>query len=252
MAAVFFGLFLLSAWQLLIYYAEGQKQEKGFRQLEQTAAQPESQSEDTATSESAAEELTEKERAAAEYQTLHAKNPDFWGWLKIEGTQLSYPVMDTPEDPEHYLYRDFEGNSSKHGVPFRDGSCTESGENDIIYGHNMKDGTMFATLLSYKDSDFFQKHPTITLNTAEGLGTYAVMAVFYARVYEQGTEGGFRYYQYADLSDSERFNEYVKLVREESLYDTGIHAQPGDRLLTLSTCSYHTKNGRFVVVARKR
>ena len=82
-------------------------------------------------------------------------------------------------------------------------------------------------------------------------GEYEVVAAFYAKVYDAGGQEGFRYYQYTDLSSPERFQEYVTQVQAAALYDTGITAQYGDQLLTLSTCSYHTDNGRFVVVARK-
>ena len=82
-------------------------------------------------------------------------------------------------------------------------------------------------------------------------GGYEVLAAFYSEIYPVDAEGVFRYYEYADLSDPERFTEYVEQAKAAALYDTGIAAQYGDRLLTLSTCSYHTDNGRFVVVARK-
>ena len=77
------------------------------------------------------------------------------------------------------------------------------------------------------------------------------MAAFYSRAYTDRDQDVFRYYQYTDLSDSEIFDEYVRQVKEAALYDTGISAQYGDSLLTLSTCSRHVQDGRFVVVARR-
>ncbi len=78
---------------------------------------------------------------------------------------------------------------------------------------------------------------------------YTVIAAFYSRIYDSSEEGVFRYYQYVRLNDRERFDEYLKQVRSVALYNTGVDVQYGDRLLTLSTCSYHRENGRFVVVA---
>ena len=254
---VFSVIFLVSAWKLAAYYTEGQEQEQAFRDLESIADRASETVADSVDSKTASpvqtEKPTEEETSAAiEYTALHDKNPDFWGWIKIEGTQLSYPVMYTPDDSEHYLRRDFDGNYSSRGVPFLDGACSDDCGNYIIYGHHMKDGTMFGSLLSYAKEDYWEAHPTIQLNTSEGQSTYTILAAFYAKVHNQEDSGVFRYYQYTDLTDPELFSEYVKQVKTASLYDTGIDVQSGDQLLTLSTCSYHTKNGRFVVVARKQ
>ena len=108
---------------------------------------------------------------------------------------------------------------------------------------------MFGSLLSYEKKDYWESHPTIQLSTSQGQSTYTILAAFYAKVYNQEDSDVFRYYQYTDLTDQNRFNEYAEQVKAAALYDTDIEIQPGDQLLTLSTCSYHTKNGRFVVVA---
>lgn len=255
-ACVFAVIFLISAWMLFSYYKNSQKQAQGFYELEHIADAAASVSEYASSvavpSEMQSAELSETEKAAAEYTALHEKNPDFWGWLKIEGTSLSYPVMYTPNDPEYYLRRNFDGQDSQWGVPFLDGKCTKDGGNYLIYGHNMKDGSMFASLLSYADPKFYSEHPIISLNTANGLETYTVLAAFYSGVYDQEDYDVFRYYQYTNLTVSEIYYDYVAQAKQSALYDTGTNAQSGEQLLTLSTCSYHTKNGRFVVVARKQ
>ena len=183
---------------------------------------------------------------------MKEKNPDFWGWIKIDDTALSYPVMHTPEEPEYYLRRDFEGAYSLRGVPFLDGRCYDGCGNYIIYGHYMKDGTMFGSLQAYAKPAYCEEHPTITLNTANGCEVYTVMAAFYSQVYKQEDTRVFRYYQYADLSNEADFAAYVEQVKKAALYDTEVNAQYGEQLLTLSTCSYHTDDGRFVVVAKKQ
>ena len=115
----------------------------------------------------------------------------------------------------------------------------------------MKDGSMFASVLSYADQAFWEEHPVIQFDTLEEEGSYEVLAAFYAQASTQRTQGTFPYYEYCDLREQERFEEYLSLVEESALYDTGVPAQYGDELLTLSTCSYHVTNGRFVVVARR-
>lgn len=186
-----------------------------------------------------------------QYQALAEQNPDFFGWIRIEGTQLDYPVMYTPDRPEYYLRRAFDGSYAISGTPFLEENCFEGCGNLILYGHNMKDGSMFRTLLSYADQAFWKEHPTVQFDTLERQGTYEVLAAFYAQASSKSTEGTFPYYEYYDLGDWERFEEYLSLVKGAALYDTGVRAEYGDELLTLSTCSYHVTNGRFVVVARR-
>ena len=185
------------------------------------------------------------------YGALKDENSDFFGWVKIEGTKVDYPVMYTPQEPEYYLRRAFDKSDSISGVPFLDGSYIEGGNHYLVYGHNMKNGTMFHALLDYAKPEFWKEHPTIAFDTLQEDGTYTVIGAFYSRVYYQDETGVFRFYSYPDLSDPELFQEYVGHVEAASLYDTGVPAAYGDTLLTLVTCSYHTENGRFVVVARK-
>lgn len=184
------------------------------------------------------------------YLPLKEQNEDFFGWLSIEGTAINYPVMYTPDDPQYYLRRAFDKSNSLSGVPFLDATCSAERGNYLIYGHNMSNGTMFADLLSYADQKFWEEHPDIQFDTLDETGSYSILAAFYSEIYPDEAEG-FRYYQYTDLRDAEDFDAYISQVKRAALYDTGITAEYGDILLTLSTCSYHTSNGRFVVVARQ-
>lgn len=252
MMVVFVLLFLLSAGMLLAYYGEGMRQQQAFRELERITEQADDWGGEKSETAAVQTELSAEEKAAREYNALHEKNPDFWGWIKIDGTVLSYPVMHTPENPEYYLRRDFEGAYSLRGVPFLDGRCYDGCGNYIVYGHYMKDGTMFGSLQAYAKPAYCEEHPTITLNTVNGCEVYTVMAAFYSQVYNQEDTGAFQYYQYADLSNEADFAAYVEQVKKAALYDTGVNAQYGEQLLTLSTCSYHTDDGRFVVVAKKQ
>ena len=185
-----------------------------------------------------------------EYLDLFGKNGDMFGWVRIEGTALDYPVMYTPKRPEYYLSHDFDRKKSESGIPFMDASCYEGCGNYLIHGHNMHHNGMFAPLLKYENHEFWQNHSTIYFDTMYETGVYEVMAMFRSKVYE-ADEDGLRYYAYTDLTDESRFNYFVEKVKIASIYETGVTAEFGDELLTLSTCSYHTDNGRFVVVAKK-
>lgn len=184
-----------------------------------------------------------------QYKDLWRKNSDLYGWIKIDDTKLDYPVMYTPDDPEKYLRLDFDGNSSLSGSIFLDDRCSDKSDNSILYGHNMKNGTMFGSILEYKDKSYWKAHPIIQFDTLFEERKYEIIAVFFDRVYNQD-DTCFKYYNFIDAKDEAEFNDAIQCYREKSLYDTGISAQYGDRLLTLSTCAYHTKNGRFVIVAR--
>lgn len=192
---------------------------------------------------------TPEDRIASIYN-LYQMNNDVVGWLQIEGTSLNYPVMQTPSNPEYYLRRDFNGEYSQHGVPFVEAACNvelPSG-NLIIYGHNMKDKTMFEPLVSYKNYSFYQEHPTILFDTLYNSAEYEIVSVFFCEV-DTGDENEFKYYNYIDLSTESEFNEFYQRAKALSLYDTGVTASFGEHFITLSTCEYSSDNGRMVVVA---
>lgn len=257
----FLALFLLSTYMLFTYFSDSRKQEAAFNELVRMVEWGQKDLDveieaDPATpvhsSEIVNSEILPENMRHPGYEVLYAQNPDFFGWVKIEGTKLNYPVMYTPDEPEYYLRRAFDKSPSQSGVPFLDADCTTDCRNYLIYGHNMKNGAMFASLLDYAEPKFCQDHPTIQFDTLTECGTYTVLAAFYSRIYAQEEPSAFRYYQYTDLQDFKLFADYVEQVKAAALYDTGVSAEYGDCLLTLSTCSYHTENGRFVVVAVKK
>ena len=187
-----------------------------------------------------------------ELAEIYADNPDIAGWVTIEGTVLDYPVMYTPEDGEKYLYKNINGSFDANGLPFIEDDCSVDPESDniIIYGHNMKSGKMFASLMNYAKKEYWEQHPTIRFSTLYEEREYEIVAAFKDRVYYK-TEDCFKFYQFIDAADEAHFEEAMTYFKENALYDTGVTAEYGDRLLTLVTCAYHVKNGRFVVVARE-
>lgn len=180
---------------------------------------------------------------------LHRENPDCIGWIRIEGTVIDYPVMYRPAEENYYLHRDFYGEYSANGCLFLSELCDpDTSDNLIIYGHHMNSGKMFAALDQYKDHAFYLKHPLISYNTLHGEETYQIFAVFCTPVY---TGSDFPYYTFTKAKDVADYQGYIRAVKERALYDTGIGAVYGDKLLTLSTCEYSQKNGRVVVMAKK-
>lgn len=184
------------------------------------------------------------------YDELYAQNPEMYGWITVEGTKIDYPVMYTPDDPEKYLHLSFEGKKTLSGVPFIDALCFEGCNNYIIYGHHMNNGKMFAGLLKYADEDFYKEHKTVIFDTIEEHGEYEIIAAFRSKVYRYMEDGVFYWYNYTDLRDEDVFNEYIAGIDSVKLYDTGVTAEFGDELITLSTCASNSSN-RFVVVAKR-
>lgn len=217
----------------------------------ETAADPAVTETTLATQETEAATEATQPQLLPQYQALFEENPDFFGWLTIPNTKIDYPVMHSPDDPEKYLHADFDGQYSFAGTPFVDASCDFESDNILIYAHNMLDGSMFRSLLNYQEKTYWQKHPTILFNTLYEEREYEVLAAFYDRVYYK-TETCFKFYQFIKAADEADFDNAVANFREKSLYDTGVTAAYGDKLITLVTCAYHVDNGRFVVVARRK
>lgn len=194
---------------------------------------------------------TQPREILPQFQDLAAQNPDLAGWLTVGGTRIDYPVMYSPDEPERYLHANFEKQYSFAGLPFIDAAGQVDSGNRVIYAHNMLDGSMFRGLFRYEQKNYWEKHPTFTFSTLYEEKEYEIMSVFYDKVYKK-TDTNFKFYQFFDTSDAEHFARAMEHFQEKQLYDTGVTAQPGDKLITLVTCAYQTDNGRFVVVAREK
>lgn len=185
-------------------------------------------------------------------RNLYLENSDMVGWIQIEGTNIDYPVMQTPAAPNYYLKHDFEKNYTDYGCPFIQSDCDVQAPSDnlIIYGHNMKDGSMFADLARYRSKDFWQAHKTVWFDTALGSCAYEIFAVIHTTVQADSADA-FPFYRFVNAEAPEDFAAYVTACKARALYDTGIFAEYGDRLLTLSTCDNITDNGRWLVIAKR-
>lgn len=185
------------------------------------------------------------------YKKLFSQNKSLIGWIKIADTNIDYPVMQTINN-EYYLNHNYNQEYDKNGSIFLDKDCdiTNPGANMIIYGHHMSSGKMFGKLDLYSNKSYYEEHPLIQFDTIYEEGTYRVMYVFRSRIYNED-EIVFKYYQFFDASTPEEFDSNMNAMAELSLYDTGVTATYGDKLITLSTCDYSEQDGRFVVVAKK-
>lgn len=183
-----------------------------------------------------------------EYGEIYELNNDLVGWLRIDGTKLDNPVMQTPDRPNYYLDHDFYGNSSAWGAVYAREECDlkEPSDNITLYGHNMRDGSMFATLNDYIYQETWENNPFIFFDTLTDYHVYKIFAVFKTTA----TLGeGFTYHNMIDAEDKADFDKFVATCKDLSFYDTGITPEYGDKLICLSTCEYTLENGRLVVAA---
>lgn len=232
------AVFLVSGGLLLKRYFDDRRSESEFAALESLIV-------------SDAPAADGEETNSAKFAALRDQNSDFIGWISIEDTKLDFPVMYAPNNKDFYLRHDFNKEYSVYGVPYLDEKTTlganDQSENLVIYGHNMKTGTIFGCLTGYKEAGYYQQHPYVQFDTVYGDGTYEVFAAFSIDV---AADTSFVYNQYVDM-DEETYNAYVEEVISRSDVDTGIRPVYGEQLLTLSTCEYSSDNGRYVVVARR-
>ena len=232
------AVFLVSGGLLLKRYFDDRRSESEFAALESLIV-------------SDAPAADGEETNSAKFAALRDQNSDFIGWISIEDTKLDFPVMYAPNNKDFYLRHDFNKEYSVYGVPYLDEKTTlganDQSENLVIYGHNMKTGTIFGCLTGYKEAGYYQQHPYVQFDTVYGDGTYEVFAAFSIDV---AADTSFVYNQYVDM-DEETYNAYVDEVISRSDVDTGIRPVYGEQLLTLSTCEYSSDNGRYVVVARR-
>lgn len=192
-----------------------------------------------------------------QYDSYADANPDYVGWLYLADTKVNGPVVQSQLDGNgywEYLYKDFYGNDKFAGTLFLDKACSidsPTTDNWMIYGHNMNDGSMFGTLKYYRDELFWREHPTFTFTTRESVETFEILGVVQSWVSEE-PQGQFEYFFFFDAENEEEFQDFVRQVKENSLYDTGVEAEYGDQLITLSTCDSWHEEGRLAIIGRRK
>ena len=187
-----------------------------------------------------------------EYAILYSRNPDLIGWIKIDGTKIDYPVMQSKDDEDYYLSHNFQRESDSKGALFVDAesSILPLDQNLVIFGHNTRDNSILGTLDYYLDQKFYEQYPTLEFDTLYEKGKYEIVAVVKTAVKQQ-EELGFRYYWFHNYEDESEFQELLDFVEENQIYDTGKDLAYGDSTIMLSTCEYSVDNGRLVVIARR-
>ena len=220
---------------IMINYKEDKKQNEVFEKLENIITESN-------------EEKKEQKKETINFKKLYELNNDFVGWLKIENTNISYPVMQTENSRKnYYLRKNFYKEYSQLGTPYIAEYCNiQTSDNVIIYGHHIKNNQMFGELEKYKKKEFYKSHKIISFNTINEKANYEIVAVFNTVAYT-----GFEYYKFVNSSSRQEFDTFIQKCKELSFYETKNTAKYGDKLITLSTCEYSNKDGRLVVVAKK-
>lgn len=199
-----------------------------------------------------------------EYEILYKENSDIIGWLQIDDTPIDYPVMQKKDDEDYYLSHDFYGKKNSNGTLILDEASrvgvgvvsnsyklgNKPSTNLIIHGHTMKTGDMFGKLHLYEEEEYGKTHSVIHFDSLYEKREYELMCVFYSEVFEKDADV-FKYYNFIEAASEEEFTEWYDNVKSKALYPTGVLAEYGDEFLTLSACSYHKEEGRFVVVAKR-
>lgn len=175
-----------------------------------------------------------------DFPALLEENPDTVGWLYSPDTPIHYPVVQGT-DNDFYLHHLFDGSAGRCGCIFLDaGNAGDFSDfHSVLYGHHMRDGSMFKSLKGYQDQSYYESHPTLLLLTPEHRYTLEVFAAYVADVDEDAWR--------LDFADAAQRRAWLEERQRRSVLTTDCHPRPRDRVLTLSTCSYERKNVRFVV-----
>ena len=174
-------------------------------------------------------------------------NPDTVGFLTI-GETVDLPVVQRENDNEYYLTHAYSGEEAREGALFLDGANRLSDENLIIYGHNMRNGTMFGELSSFGEREFLLKNAVVRFDTLYENALYVPFAMFEASM----DENDGHYFDVRQIVfDETSFELFVLKLRGRSVFDVPVEVEYGDQLLTLVTCSYNDDDGRYIVALRK-
>lgn len=189
------------------------------------------------------EVYTDEQIDSVDFSTLEKINPAVVAWLSSEGTEIDYPIVQG-EDNDYYLRHLYTGESNKLGSIFMDCRNHEdfSDKNTIIYGHNMKDGSMFSSLAMYKDQSYYDSFPTMFLYTPGG----AFKIDLFAGIIVDGSQESVR----ADFKDDHDFISYINSLKEVSTFKSNTIVATDAQIITLCTCSYEFNNARYALCGK--
>lgn len=192
----------------------------------------------------------------AEYQEYYNRNNDFVGWIKIDGTEIDYPVVQA-DDNDYYLNHNFDKEKESRGTIFMDYTSDSNlgYMNTVIHGHNWLDDTVFSELPQYSDIDYYREHPVIEYNTRTEMHKWKIFAVFITTASADEDNGYVFNYVYPDMGGI-NFDGYMAEINKRTLYYTGVDVNENDKILTLSTCTRevdtrsYRADCRIVILAR--
>ena len=187
------------------------------------------------------ENQMEEEIDYSNFSKLCKINPDTVGWLCIQGTKINYPIVQTT-DNDKYLHTGFDGKSSRAGTIFLDyeSESNLTGKNNIIYGHNMKNGTMFRDLNLYKDKDFFQAHKSLQIYTSDRIIYLKAVSCYFGKADASMRQTKF--------DSQEEYEKFVDEIIEKCPY-AEIPEKPVKAIYTFITCSYEVDDARTYLIA---
>lgn len=187
----------------------------------------------------------------AKYAYLYALNQELVGWISVPNSGIDVQVVQSANNTD-YLKKDFYGNYSRYGCPFMDyrNDAKYLSQNTIVYGHHMSDGLVFAELSKYKTLDGFTESPIIQFDTLYKSYKFKVYAAFITNSRAEDDNDYIFNYTVTDFVSTENFDGFIKAIDERKLYTTGVDINSGDKLITLSTCTYEFTDARLVVVGR--
>ncbi len=188
------------------------------------------------------EEETEEETLKVDFDALKAVNGDIIAWLYIPGTEISYPVLRGTSN-DSYIHTAYDGSYAAAGSIFMDyrNAADLSDANTVVYGHNMKNDTMFGSLSEYRSYDYYPEHSVFEYITPEGKYIYTVFAALV-------TDALGPVYEF-NFDTPEAFSEHIAMLRRYSIYDTGVEPN-GEKIMTLSTCTSRSRTERFVIAGQ--
>ena len=223
-------VFAVSAYKLYGIFSEYNKGDKEYQKIQDLVINTDKKDD------------TKEETFSVDFEKLLEMNSDVVGWIRFdEPSEINYPVVQG-RDNEEYLKRTFEANTNELGTLFVDVNNPGdfSGRNTFIYGHNMKNGSMFAQLLKYKDDSFYKEHPYFYIYTPDGkVRTYEI---FSAGVVKDTSDS-----YIMDYADDAAFQTYIDYIKQQSAYPTSAEVTTASKIVSLSTCTNVRDDERFLV-----
>lgn len=254
LCAIFVGVFAFSGYKLYSIMHAYKVAERQYDSLTERYVAPAPSATVAPTAEAQPETplvtpATEESPISVDFSQLRSDSPEVVGWIYSENTKINYPIVQHPGDNPaiadyYYLYRDIHGNYSGSGTPFLDVRCAGdfTSANSIVYGHHMNDGSMFASIGDYRKEGYYAEHPILYLNTPSGNYRVEVFAGFI-------TDADSATYT-VDFPDQSSFLLYCLDMKAQSNFQSDVEILPGDRIITLSTCSYEYYDARYVIQGR--